>query len=102
MRRDSQSANPSVQLSHCDRCPNRCISVAQRGKCVHSGCLMIAAGLVASVLGVKAEQKSVEDIATPLTAEEADEEPGAETEAAGHDPGRSGPAPTPAGSDRRG
>ena len=38
--------------------------------------LMIAAGLVASVLGVKAEQKSLEDIATPLTAEEVDKEAG--------------------------
>lgn len=38
MRRGSQSANPSVQLSHCDRCPNRCISVAQSGKGVHSEC----------------------------------------------------------------
>ena len=64
--------------------------------------LMIAAGLVASVLGVNAEQKSLEDIATPLTAEEADEEAGAETKASGHEPGRGGPAPTPAGSDRRG
>ena len=58
--------------------------------------LMIAAGLVASVLGVNAEQKSLEDIATPLTAEEADEEAGAETKASGHEPGRGGPAPTPA------
>ena len=64
--------------------------------------LMIAAGLVASVLGVKAEQKSLEDIATPLTAEEADEEAGDETKASGHESSRSGPAPTPAGSDRRG
>jgi len=64
--------------------------------------LMIAAGLVAAVLGVKAEQKSLEDIATPLTAEEADEEAGDETKASGHESGRTGPTPTPAGSDRRG
>jgi MFS family permease len=38
--------------------------------------LMIAAGLVELVLGVDAAQRSLEDIATPLTAEEAsDEEP---------------------------
>jgi hypothetical protein len=37
--------------------------------------LMIAPGPVASMLGVKAEQKSLEDIATTLIAEEADEEP---------------------------
>jgi len=49
------------------------------------------------VLGVKAEQKSLEDIATPLTAEEADEEAGDETKASGHESSRSGPAPTPLG-----
>jgi MFS family permease len=36
--------------------------------------LMIAAGLVELVLGVAAAQRSLEDIATPLTAEEASEE----------------------------
>jgi MFS family permease len=64
--------------------------------------LMIAAGLVAAVLGVKAEQKSLEDIATPLTAEEADEEAGDETKASGYESSRTGPAPTPGRSDRRG
>jgi MFS family permease len=38
--------------------------------------LMIAAGLVELVLGVNAEQRSLEDIATPLTAQDADEERG--------------------------
>jgi hypothetical protein len=49
------------------------------------------------VSGLKAEQKSLEDIATPLTAEEADEEAGDETKVSGHESSRSGPAPTPAG-----
>ena len=35
--------------------------------------LMIAAGLVEVVLGVKAERRSLEDLATPLTAEDTDE-----------------------------
>ncbi|MGZ4589600.1 MAG: MFS transporter [Actinomycetes bacterium] len=38
--------------------------------------LMIAAGLVELVLGVDAAQRSLEDIATPLTAQDADEESG--------------------------
>ena len=47
---------------------------------------MIAAGLVELFLGVDAAQRSLEDIATPLTAEEADEErrPRPTTQDAGH------------------
>ncbi len=45
--------------------------------------LMIAAGLVELVLGVKAEQRSLEDIATPLTAQDAEAE---EVEAGGAEP----------------
>jgi MFS family permease len=37
--------------------------------------LMIAAGLVEVVLGVKAERRSLEDLATPLTAEDAEPAP---------------------------
>ena len=37
--------------------------------------LMVGAGLVEAVLGVPAEQKSLEDIAEPLTAEEGEAEP---------------------------
>ena len=37
-------------------------------------CLMIAAGLVEVVFGVEAAQRSLEDIATPLTAQDAEEE----------------------------
>lgn len=36
--------------------------------------LMIAAGLVELVLGVDAAQRSLEDIATPLTAEDTDDD----------------------------
>jgi MFS family permease len=36
------------------------------------GTLMVAAGVVAAFLGVNAERRSLEDIATPLSAEEAD------------------------------
>jgi MFS family permease len=36
--------------------------------------LMIAAGLVELVLGVDAAQRSLEDIATPLTAQDAEED----------------------------
>jgi hypothetical protein len=39
---------------------------------------MIAAGLVELVLGVDAAQRSLEDIATPLTAEEASAEEGSD------------------------
>jgi MFS family permease len=39
--------------------------------------LMLAAGVVAAFLGVKAEQRSLEDIATPLSVEEAAEAPAA-------------------------
>jgi MFS family permease len=39
--------------------------------------LMIAAGLVEMVLGVNAEKRSLEDIAQPLTAQDAEEESGA-------------------------
>ena len=45
--------------------------------------LMIAAGIVEVFLGVEAAQKQLEDIATPLTAEEADEERGARQAVAG-------------------
>jgi MFS family permease len=38
--------------------------------------LMIGAGIVEAFLGVKAEGQSLEDIATPLTAEDAEEAPG--------------------------
>jgi MFS family permease len=41
--------------------------------------LMVAGGIVEAVLGVKAEGRSLESIAQPLTAEDADE-PGATTE----------------------
>jgi MFS family permease len=41
--------------------------------------LMIAGGVVAAFLGVRAERQSLEDVAKPLTAEDADEE-SAETE----------------------
>ena len=44
---------------------------------------MIAGGVVEAFLGVKAERQSLESIATPLTAEDADT-------------GSSGPAPQPA------
>ena len=37
--------------------------------------LMIAAGLVELVLGVDAAQRSLEDIAKPLTAQDAEESP---------------------------
>ena len=47
---------------------------------------MIAAGLVEVWLGVNAEQKPLEEIATPLTAEDADQHP-AVTEGAGTGPG---------------
>jgi MFS family permease len=47
--------------------------------------LMTAGGIVAIFLGVHAEQKSLEDIATPLTAHDADAPPQAD--------GRSAPAP---------
>jgi MFS family permease len=46
--------------------------------------LMIAAGIVAAFLAVKAEQRPLEDIAKPLTAEDADES---------ERPTRAGPAP---------
>ncbi len=36
--------------------------------------LMIAAGIVEMVLGVNAEKRSLEDITTPLSAEEAEQE----------------------------
>ena len=45
--------------------------------------LMIAGGIVEAFLGVKAEGQSLEDIATPLTAEDADS-------------GAAGPTPQPA------
>jgi hypothetical protein len=50
--------------------------------------LMMAAGLVEIILGVRAEQRSLEDIAEPLTAQEVDQRrpPGS---------GRNQPAPTP-------
>jgi MFS family permease len=44
--------------------------------------LMIGAGIVEAFLGVKAEGQSLEDIATPLTAEDADDDPGDRTPAA--------------------
>ena len=44
---------------------------------------MIAGGIVEAFLGVKAEGQSLEDIATPLTAEDADS-------------GAAGPTPEPA------
>jgi MFS family permease len=47
--------------------------------------LMIAAGLVEVWLGVNAEQKPLEEIATPLTAEDADQHP-AVTAGAGTEP----------------
>jgi hypothetical protein len=47
--------------------------------------LMIAAGLVEVWLGVNAEQKPLEEIATPLTAEDADQHP-AVTDGAGTGP----------------
>ena|SRR5580704_11979846 len=47
---------------------------------------MIAAGLVEVWLGVNAEQKPLEEIATPLTAEDADQHP-AVTAGAGTGPG---------------
>jgi MFS family permease len=50
--------------------------------------LMILAGLVEVFFGVKAEQQSLENIARPLTAQEADEGPEAGSPAA-----RGGPAP---------
>jgi MFS family permease len=46
--------------------------------------LMIAAGLIEAILGIRAERRSLEDIAQPLTAQEIDQEP---------PPGRSGPPP---------
>ena len=38
--------------------------------------LMIVAGIIQAVLGIEAAKKDLEDVATPLSAEEADEEPG--------------------------
>jgi MFS family permease len=46
--------------------------------------LMIAAGLVELVLGVDAAQRSLEDIAAPLTAQDADEESDGQSDERGH------------------
>jgi hypothetical protein len=45
--------------------------------------LMIAAGLVEVIFGVKAERQSLENIARPLTAEDADTDAGAGSAARG-------------------
>ena len=58
--------------------------------------LMIAAGLVEVFLGVDAEQKSLEEVATPLSSEGADD---ADQQVGTHAPlGGPGSAPVPAGS----
>jgi MFS family permease len=53
---------------------------------VIGGSVMMAAGLVEVVLGVRAEQRSLEDIAEPLTAQEVDQR---------RPPGTAGPQGTP-------
>jgi MFS family permease len=65
------------------------------GYCVGAG-VMLAAGIIHRLLGVEAGGKSLEDVAAPLSAEEADESPESRERAASTDSAEGAAEPDPA------